>query len=87
MSIVKKSVNTTSVEKIAEIENVIKDTKILANIGLMVVVIEENNVPFSTKKPMNQEKYIQEEAEAGVTQEAGAEVKAWKVRELLKELG
>ena len=31
-------------------ENVIKDTKILANIGLMVVVIEENNVPFSTKK-------------------------------------
>ena len=46
----------------------------------MVVVLEENNVPLSTKKPMNQEKNTQEEAEAGVTQTAGAEAKVWKVR-------
>ena len=41
----------------AEIETVINDTKTLANIGMIMGVIEKNNVPFFTKKPINREKY------------------------------
>ena len=57
----------------AEIETVINDTKTLANICMIMGVTEKNNVHFFTKKPINQEKYPQEEVEARVTEEAGAE--------------
>ena len=86
MSIVKKSVNSTSVEAIAEIETVTNDTKILADIGMIKGVIEKNNVHFFIKKPINQEKYLQEEVEARVTEEAGAEPEVKKVKEVEKEV-
>ena len=43
-------------KEIAEIKTVLNDTKILANIGMIMGVIEKNNVPFFTKKPINREK-------------------------------
>ena len=43
-------------KEIAEIKTVLNDTKILANIGMRISVIEKNNVPFFTKKPIDQEK-------------------------------
>ena len=49
-------------------------------------VIEKNNVHFFIKKPINQEKYLQEEVEARVTEEAGAEPEVKKAREVEKEV-
>lgn len=68
------------------IETVTNDTKIPADIGMIMGVKEKNNVNFFTKKPISLEKYPQEEVEARVTEEAGAEPEVQKAREAEKEV-